>query len=62
VHQAEHRRVLAEMEARYDAWRAGGEVKALLTYASEGISSWFVSHVQTMDFVTARFVIAARGA
>jgi hemerythrin len=62
VHQAEHQRVLAEMEVKYLAWRAGGDVKALLAYASEGISSWFVSHVQTMDFVTARFVIAARGA
>jgi hemerythrin len=62
VHQAEHQRVLAEMDLKYRAWRAGGDVKELLHYAGDGISSWFVSHVQTMDFVTARFVMAARGA
>jgi hemerythrin len=62
VHQTEHQRVLAEMAVQYRGWRAGGEVGVLLAYAREGISSWFVSHVQTMDFVTARFVMAARGA
>jgi len=61
VHQAEHQRVLAELEAQFQAWRAGGPVEALLAYADEGITTWFVGHVQTMDFITARFVMASRG-
>ncbi len=62
VHHAEHQRVLADMDGHYRAWRAGGPARALLSYADEGITTWFVQHVQTMDFITARFVMAARGA
>lgn len=61
VHQAEHQRVLADMAGHFQAWRGGGPVKALLAYADEGITDWFVNHVQTMDFITARFVMAATG-
>ena len=61
VHTSEHQRVLAEMETFYQEWKQGGPAATLLRYADEGITSWFVQHVQSMDFVTARFVLAAKG-
>ncbi len=60
-HRAEHARLLAELAAKVAEYRTGGSARALLQYADEGLTTWFVGHVTTMDFVTARFVTAQRG-
>jgi hemerythrin len=56
VHKAEHDRVLEEMEGEGSRFREGGDRERLWRYVSAAVPEWFVSHIQTMDFVTAQFV------
>ena len=56
AHQAEHDRVLAEMDREARAFRAGGDGARLSRYVVSTLPEWFRGHVQTMDVVTARFV------
>jgi|APLak6261675434_1056106.scaffolds.fasta_scaffold00817_4 hemerythrin len=56
VHHGEHTRVLAELDAKLAAWRATGDTDALRTYLSRDVTAWFVAHIQSMDFVTARWL------
>ena len=59
VHQAEHDRVLAEMDAEARAFREHGDGARLARYLRDALPAWFVNHVRTMDVVTARFLAAA---
>lgn len=61
VHKAEHDRVLAEMEAEGAHFRTAGDVERLWRYASAAVPEWFLSHIQTMDFVSAQFVTLRGG-
>lgn len=61
VHQAEHRRVLEELEAEGEHFRETGDTARLGRYVSEAVPAWFVSHIQTMDLVTAQWVSARGG-
>ncbi len=56
VHKGEHDSVLAEMTAKCAAWRQARDRAALRDWADHRLGDWFVSHVSTMDFVTARYV------
>ncbi len=60
VHKAEHDRVLEEMESEETHFRETGDTARLWKYVSDTVPAWFVSHIQSMDQVTAGF-IAARG-
>ena len=59
AHQAEHDRVLAQMDAEARAFRERGDAIRLSRYVSTTLPEWFRAHVRTMDVVTARFVAAA---
>jgi hemerythrin len=59
IHKAEHDRVLAGMDAEARAFRETGDAGRLGRYLRETLPEWFVSHIRTMDVVTARFVAAA---
>jgi hemerythrin len=61
VHKGEHDRVLAELQQKFAAFEQSRDRVALLDYAARGITDWFVGHLQSMDFITARFVAAQRG-
>jgi hemerythrin len=61
VHQGEHARVLAGMQAEVEAFRAGGDAGRLWTYLTQAVPEWFVQHIETMDAVTAQFVAARLG-
>lgn len=56
MHGGEHGRVLAEMEREVFAFREHGDVARLSSYLRDGVLSWFVHHIQTMDAVTGQFV------
>jgi hemerythrin len=61
MHKGEHDRVLADMEARIARWKEGRDATALADWLEVGLVDWFVGHVSTMDFVTARYIKTAQG-
>ena len=58
MHKGEHDRVLDDLESRIARWKAGRDTKALNDWLEVGLVDWFVSHVSTMDYITARFIKA----
>lgn len=58
MHKGEHDRVLDDMESRIARWKQERDATALSNWLEVGIVDWFVSHVSTMDFITARFIKA----
>ena len=61
VHQGEHSRVLSQMEREAFAFREQGDTDRLWRYVSSVVPEWFVTHIQTMDAVTAQFVTMRGG-
>jgi len=60
IHKAEHDRVIEEMEAEEVHFRETGDTARLWKYATEVVPAWFVSHIETMDQMTASFLAARR--
>lgn len=58
VHKGEHDAVLAEMSDHIMGWERSGNQNALREWLDGDVGNWFVKHVSTMDFVTARFIAA----
>jgi hemerythrin len=56
VHQGEHDKVLADMAARIASWQQERDAAALRAWLDRDVGDWFVSHVGSMDFVTAGFI------
>jgi hemerythrin len=61
MHKGEHDRVIEELESEEAHFRETGDTGRLWTYVSEAVPAWFVAHIQSMDAVTAQFVVARRG-
>ena len=61
MHAGDHARVLAEMESEARAFAEKGDVERLWRYVSQAVPAWFVTHIQTMDLVTSRFVRQSGG-
>ncbi|MGA8892213.1 MAG: hemerythrin family protein [Anaeromyxobacteraceae bacterium] len=61
VHKGEHERVLGEMEAEEVHFRETGDTARLTAYVTEGVPAWFIQHIQSMDAVTAQFVVMRGG-
>lgn len=61
MHKGEHDRVLEEMEAEEVHFRETGDTKRLEAYVTEGVPAWFIQHIQSMDAVTAQFVVMRAG-
>lgn len=56
MHKAEHDRVVAEIKSLLEAWRETREPKPLKIYLIEVLPRWLVTHIETMDTMTARFL------
>jgi hemerythrin len=56
MHKAEHDHVLADMAARIERWKQERDAAALRTWLEKAVGDWFVTHVSTMDLVTAGFI------
>ena len=61
MHKSEHDHVLADMSARIEGWKQGRDVKALQVWLDTDVGTWFITHVSTMDLVTAGFIKAHGG-
>jgi hemerythrin len=61
MHHAEHERVLVELCAVVARYQADGDAVALRQYLGHDVPTWFLAHIQTMDFVTARWVSTHEG-
>lgn len=59
VHQAEHQRALDELSAKVREFRDTGAAATLHHYLANDAVTWFHSHLQTMDFITARWIAAS---
>jgi hemerythrin len=46
------------MESRIARWKAGRDATPLSDCLEAGLVDWFISHVSTMDYITARFIKA----
>ncbi|MEK7811301.1 MAG: hemerythrin family protein [Pseudomonadota bacterium] len=62
MHKMEHDRVLADMESHIEDWLAKRDAVALQNWMQKDVASWFLTHVATMDFVTAGFIAAQQHA
>lgn len=60
AHKADHDRALNQFSALLERWQASGDRRALLAHIETVLADWFVKHVNSRDYITARF-LAARG-
>lgn len=60
VHKGEHDAVLADMAACIERWHGGRDIEALRLWLDVAVGKWFVSHVGSMDMVTAGVIAAQR--
>ena len=58
MHKGEHDHVLDDMSAHIGRWRQGRDLMELRDWLDKDVGAWFVTHVSTMDFVTAGFIKA----
>ena len=56
VHASEHVRVLDELQLYVDAFRSSGDAAPMLAYLTGPVLEWFADHIQSMDYVTARWL------
>ncbi len=56
IHKGEHESVLAEMSIHIESWKQRRDWKALRDWLDHKVGNWFVTHVGTMDLVTAEFI------
>lgn len=60
MHKGEHDRVLADMKTRVAQWQQDRDAEGLRGWMDKWVGEWFVNHVSTMDFMTARFIAATQ--
>jgi hemerythrin-like metal-binding protein len=58
AHKAEHDRVTQKLAYRIEQWQKTREVQLMLEYIETELADWFVKHVNTRDYITARFLSA----
>ena len=56
MHKGEHDSVLAEIASKSDSWKKTRDAASLRDWLHHRMGDWFVGHVGSMDFVTARFI------
>jgi hemerythrin len=58
MHKNEHNHVLSDISAHIEQWKLGRDKAALQEWLDQHVGAWFISHVSTMDLVTAGFIEA----
>ena len=56
THKTEHDRTLAKLAHHIAQWRQQRDMTNLLDFIETGLADWFVKHVNTRDFITARHI------
>ena len=59
AHKTEHDRALKKLAYRIEHWQKTREVRLMLEYIETELADWFVKHVNTRDYITARFLSAS---
>jgi len=59
AHKADHDRVVKKLAYRIEHWQKTREVQLMLVYIETELADWFVKHVNTRDYITARFLSAS---
>ncbi len=59
AHKAEHDRVVKKLAYRIEQWQKTREVQLMLEYIETELADWFVKHVNTRDYITARSLSAS---
>ena len=54
-HKGEHDKTLEIMKSVFSQWEDSKDIQVLKRYMIEDLPQWLVSHIQTMDTVTAMF-------
>ena len=62
AHKADHDLACAGFAERIAHWQAQRTRDELLDYIEAGLADWFVKHVNTRDYITARFLSEKSGA
>jgi hemerythrin len=57
IHSTEHERVLAEIQFVYATWKNTGDIETLANYVFFTWPTWFITHINTMDLITAQFAV-----
>lgn len=57
VHSAEHEHVLGEMTTLLASWKSHHDIDAVADYVFADWPTWFSTHVNTMDLMTAQFAV-----
>ena len=57
IHSAEHEHVLDEMTTILTSWNSNHEIDAVADYVFSSWPTWFNTHVNTMDLMTAQFAV-----
>lgn len=60
AHKAEHDRVIKKLAYRIEHWQKTREVQLMLEYIETELADWFVKHVNTRDYITARFLAPSK--
>jgi len=55
IHQGEHTYALNRMEEILNKWQSTKDIGVLKIYMEQELPNWLVTHIQTMDTVTAMF-------
>ena len=61
IHKAAHERVIAEMTTKISSWQRNNDLPHLKEYIGQTLPDWFIGHVETMDTMTAMFVVRSGG-
>ncbi len=57
MHRAEHERALQELRIQLLIWNDKHDFDVLAHYIDETLPEWIVSHIRTMDTVTANYLV-----
>lgn len=61
AHKKDHDRALADFSVHIGQWKQGKDKEPLLDYLEAGLADWFVRHVNTRDYITARHLSMEAG-
>jgi len=56
IHKAEHDNVLLQMNNVFNAWQRTREIKILQMYFMDVVPQWLISHISSMDAMTANYI------
>lgn len=60
IHKVNHDQVIAELVRQITYWQQQHDLTTLQEFIRVAVAEWFVTHVSTMDKMTAQFIAAHR--